>query len=213
MRNPARLDPAVLERAEVIRGDLRDPASLEKALSGVEGAFFCVPQSPDPDDMDAYYGSFAQPFAAAAKAAGVQRLVAISGGDGRAGNRGPGVQLHQLEQTLNAAGAATRFVRCGYFMEQLLWMLPGIAYGGMFALPVAADLPLPFVAARDIGHNAGQFLLDRTWTGQQAAAAHGPERPKLRPCRPNCLGRIGPPGALSEHQRRAICREPHAARS
>ncbi|WP_425147456.1 NAD(P)H-binding protein [Deinococcus sp.] len=176
VRDPARLTPDVRERSEVVRGDLRDPADLKAALDGIEGAFFCVPQSPDPDDMDGYYRSFTVPFAAAAREAGVRRIVAVSGGDGQPGNRGPGVQLHGLEQTLDASGAATRAIRCGYFMEQFLWMMHGMVYGGAFALPVAGDLPLPFVAARDIGANAGRLLLDRTWTGQETAAAHGPER-------------------------------------
>jgi len=176
VRDPARLEPAVLERVEVVQGDLRHPADLERALEGIEGAFFCVPQSPDPDDMDAYYQSFTRPFAAAVKAANVKRVVSISGGDGTPENRGPGVQLHGLEQTLDASGAATRHMRCGYFMEQFLWMMYGIAQGGTFALPVAGDLAMPFVAARDIGAGAGQLLLDRTWTGHDTLAAHGPER-------------------------------------
>ena len=176
VRDPAKLSPRILDRVEVVQGNLHDPQALERALSGIEGAFFCVPQSPDPDDLSAYYRSFTEPFAQAAKTAGLKRLVAISGGDDQEGNRGPGQQLRESEEVLSICAASARFVRCGYFMEQFLWMMHGMAHGGVFALPLAGDVPLPFVAASDIGANAGRLLLDLTWTGQAAAAAHGPER-------------------------------------
>ncbi|MBC8102705.1 MAG: NAD(P)H-binding protein [Cytophagales bacterium] len=177
VRDPDRLDASVRARCEVVQGDLRDPSDLSRALDGAEGVFFCVPQSPDPDDVRAYYQSFAVPFASAVKATGVRRVVAISGGDGASsGQRGVGLALHETEQTLEATEVAARHIRCGYFLENLFWMIQPIARAGLFSLPVAGDVPIPFVAARDIGVAAGGLLLDRSWTGQEGIAAHGPER-------------------------------------
>lgn len=173
VRDPSKLSPEVLNRVEVVQGNLHNPQDLERALSGIEGAFFCVPQSPDPEDLSAYYRSFTERFVEAAKTAGLKRLVAISGGDDQAGNRGPGKQLRESEEVLGTSGASLRFVRCGYFMEQFLWMMSGIVQGGVFALP---SVPMPFVAAQDIGRGAAALLLDRTWTGRGTVAAHGPER-------------------------------------
>ena len=176
LRDPAKLGPEMLGQVEVVQGDLHDPDDLARALEGIEGAFFCVPQSPDPDDLSAYYRSFTEPFTQAARTAGLGRLVAVSGGDDQPGNRGPGQQLREAEEVLSTSGAAARFVRCGYFMEQFLWMMHGMVQGGVFALPIAPGVPLPFVAAQDIGAGAAGLLLDRRWTGRDSVAAHGPQR-------------------------------------
>jgi uncharacterized protein YbjT (DUF2867 family) len=176
VRDPARLDASVQSRCQVVQADLRDPADLAQALDGIEGVFFCVPQSPDPDDISAYYHSFADPFAKAATTAGIQRVVAVSGGDGNgSGNRGVGLALHQLEQTISATGIAARYVRCGYFMENFFWQIQSIARESLFSLPIAGDVPIPFVAARDIGAAAAHLLLDRSWSDQVGVAAHGSE--------------------------------------
>ncbi|WP_424951076.1 NmrA family NAD(P)-binding protein [Deinococcus sp.] len=176
VRDPSRLSPETLSRIEVVQGDMHDPRDLERSLNGIEGAFFCVPQSPDPEDLSAYYRSFTEPFARAARTAGLGRLVSISGGDDQEDNRGPGRQLRESEEILNTSGASVRFVRCGYFMEQFLWRMYGVVQSGVFALPIAPSVPIPFVAAQDIGRGAAALLLDRTWTGRDTVAAHGPER-------------------------------------
>ena len=62
LRDPAKLGPETLGQVEVVQGDLHDPDDLARALEGIEGAFFCVPQSPDPDDLSAYYRSFTEPL-------------------------------------------------------------------------------------------------------------------------------------------------------
>lgn len=127
VRDPSRLDALTHERCEVVQGDLRNPSDLLRALNGAEGVFFCVPQSPDPEDIRAYYHSFAAPFAKAAKAASVQRVVIISGGDGSgSGFRGIGQALHEVEQAIAATDIAARYVRCGYFMENFFWMIQPI---------------------------------------------------------------------------------------
>ena len=175
LRDPARLDASTQERCEVVQGDLGNPADLMRALEGAEGVFFCVPQSPNPKDIRAYYRSFAAPFAKAAQAAGLQRIVAISGGDGSgSGFKGVGQALCEVEQTIAVTGIPARYLRCGYFMENFFWMIQSIAHAGLFSLPVAGNVPIPFVAACDIGRAAARLLLDRSWSGQDGIAAHGP---------------------------------------
>lgn len=175
VRDPSRLAAEAQGRCDIVQGDLRDPAVLARALDGAEGVFFCVPQSADLDDLNGYYRSFADPFVRAAKAAGVRRIVYISGGDGQgSGDRGPGLSLSQVERAIDATGIAARHVRCGYFMENLFYQLMPITRAGVFALPIAGQVPLPFVAARGIGAVAARLLLDRTWAGSDAVAAYGP---------------------------------------
>ncbi len=160
--------------SDVVEGDLRDEAALARALDGVETAFFCVPQSENPEDLVSYFNSFATPFASVAKRSGLARIVAISGGDDEGENIGPGKALRSNEDILSAAIPACRFVRCGYFMENLLWQVQTIAHAGFFTLPVASHVPMAFVAANDIGAASGRLMLDDSWSDQRAVEAYGP---------------------------------------
>jgi uncharacterized protein YbjT (DUF2867 family) len=64
------------------RADLRDPASLRVAFEGAERLFMLTPHGPDQDLLEA--GAID-----AAVAAGVQRIVKISGGAPSLGPNGP----------------------------------------------------------------------------------------------------------------------------
>lgn len=176
VRDPGRLDPADRAAVEVVTGDLRDPHTLRTALDGIDTAFFCVPQSADAADVGDYYRSFSEPFAAAAAAAGVRRVVTISGGDEDDDAGGPGAALRDTERVIDAAVAHTGHIRCGYFMENLLWQAESIAYGSRFFLPIDRDVPLAWVAAGDIGAVAGRYLLDPDWTGRVITEAYGPAK-------------------------------------
>ena len=159
---------------DLIEGDLRDAATIDAALADVGTAFFCVPQSENPDDLVVYCNSFAVPFATVAKTSGLRRLVVISGGDDEGENAGPGKALRSNEDIFAKAIPACRFVRCGYFMENLLWQVQTIAHAGMFTLPVAPDVPIAFVAADDIGAACGRLMLDEGWSDTSAVEAYGP---------------------------------------
>jgi uncharacterized protein YbjT (DUF2867 family) len=171
VRDASKLPP---HRAEVITGDMRDPQALRRATNGATAAFFCVPQSPNPENLMVWFNGYAQPFAQAAAEAQVQRIVTISGGDAQSGSRGPGAALQANERILAQTGAAIRHLRCGYFMENLLWQAQALAHAGIFSLPLAPDVPLAFVAAADIGGHAGRLLLERDWHGVSSQEVFGP---------------------------------------
>lgn len=175
VRDAQRLSPDVRRRVDVVEGDGRDPAALKRAVAGIDTAFYCTPQSPNPPELDAYYRSFAEPFAGAAKDAGVRRIVTISGGDDRAAPKGPGAALRMTEALLDAAIPNARHIRCGYFMENLLWQTVPLAVQGAFYLPLRPQVALPFVASADIGRAAGALLSDSYWTGTESIEAYGPE--------------------------------------
>ena len=69
--------------AELVRGDLTRPDGLERALSGVDTAYFLVHMIGDGDDYPAIERAAAARFARAASSAGVGRLIYLGGlGDG-----------------------------------------------------------------------------------------------------------------------------------
>lgn len=149
---------------------MRDTSSLARAAKGVGSAFYCVPQSGESSDVAAYYRSFAEPAAAAFADAKVARVVTISGGRGDPSDVGPSGPLAAMERSFDATGAATRHVRCGYFMENFLYMIPQLKFTGSFSLPVAGTTALSLESAQDIGRTAARWILDSTWHNQEGVS-------------------------------------------
>ena len=167
VRNKSKMEESVRRRCEIVEGDLRDEAALARAAAGVEAAFFCTPQSGVSDDIAEYYRSFATPAAKVFHQAGVRRIVTISGGRGNPNDLGPSGPLAIMEKIFDATGMATRHVRCGFFMEGVLWWIPQMKFKGSFSLPLPANDPLSMEAAEDIGKTAARYLLDAEWSGHE----------------------------------------------
>ena len=79
-RTPAKLDEAPWrDRAEVVRGDLTDPESLVSAFEGVDVVYYLVHSMGTSEDFVADEKRSASNVVAAAKKAGVTRIVYLSG--------------------------------------------------------------------------------------------------------------------------------------
>ncbi len=79
VRRPQELRGRVPSSTEVVPGDLLEPASLPAALDGVETAYYLVHSMGSGDDFARRDREAAANFGAAAKAAGVGRLVYLGG--------------------------------------------------------------------------------------------------------------------------------------
>ncbi|HYN94254.1 MAG TPA: SDR family oxidoreductase [Pilimelia sp.] len=85
-RDPRRLrDVPWTARVEVVPGDLAQPATLRTALAGVDVAYYLVHSLGQPD-FEAADRAAARNFAAAARAAGVGRIVYLGGPEPAAGD-------------------------------------------------------------------------------------------------------------------------------
>ena len=78
-RQPEHLSPRVPSGVEVVQGDLLDAASLSQAMAGVETAFYLVHSMGATGDFETQDRLAADNFAAAARAAGVQRIIYLGG--------------------------------------------------------------------------------------------------------------------------------------
>ena len=78
-RRPAFLESRVGGSTEVVRGDCLDPDSLGPALAGVETAYYLVHSMGSTADFEQQDRLAAGNFAAAARTAGVQRIVYLGG--------------------------------------------------------------------------------------------------------------------------------------
>jgi len=78
-RHPANLASRVGRSTEVIAGDVLDPASLARALEGIETAYYLVHAMGDASGFERLETTGAQNFSAAARAAGVKRIIYLGG--------------------------------------------------------------------------------------------------------------------------------------
>lgn len=78
-RDPARLDRRVGPGTEVVGGDVLNPDSLADALTGVSSAYYLVHSMGSDESFEEQDRAGARNFAAAAKAAGVERIIYLGG--------------------------------------------------------------------------------------------------------------------------------------
>ena len=106
-RRPAALASRAGVETEVLAGDVFDPQSLASAMRGVETAYYLVHSMGASGNFEALDRVAASNFAAAARRAGVRRLVYLGGlGDGR------GLSLHlasrqEVGEILRSSGVPT----------------------------------------------------------------------------------------------------------
>lgn len=104
-RRPEHLLSRVPAGVEVAQGDLLDPASLDAALRGVAAAFYLVHSMGAPGDFEEQDRTAADNFAAAARAAGVRRIIYLGGlGEDRPDLSAHLRSRHEVGERLRAHG-------------------------------------------------------------------------------------------------------------
>ncbi len=137
---------------ETVEADLLDVESLTRALIGARDLFLLTPHGPDQNKMESN-------AVAAAKAAGVERIVKISGSAPSLGPNGPAptaVTHWQSEQRIERSGLKFQFLRSSFLMQNLLGV-PVIA--GLMPAPMGSG-PIAMVDARDVAACAVALLAD-----------------------------------------------------
>ena len=78
-RKPEKLSGKVAESTEIIRGDVLEPDFLAEALSGISVAYYLVHLMASSANFEKQDREAAENFGAAAKEAGVQRIIYMGG--------------------------------------------------------------------------------------------------------------------------------------
>jgi NAD(P)H dehydrogenase (quinone) len=136
-----------------VHADLDQPASLRSALDGVTRLFLLTPHGPDQDLME--YTAID-----AALAAGVERVVKISGGAPSLGPNGvsaTAVAHWRSERRIEDAGVGFTFLRPSMYQQGVL-ALPRLA-GRLLVAPLD-QAPIAMVDARDVAACAVAALTD-----------------------------------------------------
>ncbi|MER5789706.1 NAD(P)H-binding protein [Streptomyces sp. NPDC001980] len=185
---------------EVVRGDYAEPASLEAALAGATAAFLVRPAGPE-EGQDAA-------LVAAARAAGVERLVklsAIATGDPATG---PSGSWHVAgERAVRDSGLAWTVLRPSSFASNTLTWLPALRTGE--PVPnMTGDGASGVIDPRDIAEVAVRALLDAGHAGRTYTLT-GPEAitvPGQAAVLAEVLGRPVPTRDLSPDETRDFLR-------
>jgi uncharacterized protein YbjT (DUF2867 family) len=144
VRDPS--SPAAIEGAEFVQGDLTQPATIGSAMRGAEGAFL----------LPGYSG-----LAEAARAAGVRRIVQLSGGSAGSADLSNAVTryMNETEAEMRDSGLEWTVLRPSAFMSNALRWRAQIAAGDVVRLPFA-DVPIAVVHPGDIAAVAVAALIE-----------------------------------------------------
>lgn len=161
VRDAAKGEAWKLRGAEVAVAAFDDSGALTRAFAGAEGLYLMTPPLPLSADMLAERAPMNRALVAAAKAARVPHVVALSSiGAQHASGTGPIVSLHNLEKLLAASGLKVTVLRPGYFVENWGEVVPVASAEGVLPTFFAPERKIPMVATPDIGRAAAAALLD-----------------------------------------------------
>jgi uncharacterized protein YbjT (DUF2867 family) len=161
VRDPAKARALADRGAEVVTGDVFDPAALARAAAGAEGLYLLSPPDARASDFLSSRRSQMEAAIGAARKAGVGHVVLLSSiAAQHPAGTGPVVGLHHAERALLATGLPVTFVRAAYFVENWGAVLPAAKQDGVLPSFIPASLRMPTVGTRDIGVTAARALLD-----------------------------------------------------
>jgi uncharacterized protein YbjT (DUF2867 family) len=166
-------DPAKADRirelgaTEAVAGDLRDRASIDAALDGVDAVFHITPAFAA-DATELGIG-----MVEAATAAGVQRFV-FSGVYHPSLSLVNHASMRPIEQALYRSGLAFTVLQPAMFMQGLAGSWADAVEHGVFVMPYSKDSAMTFVDYRDVAEVAAlAFATDDLVGGTFELAAGG----------------------------------------
>jgi uncharacterized protein YbjT (DUF2867 family) len=154
---------------------LQDQRALNEAFAKADTAYLMVPFDVTAPDLHRFEDMVADSLIAAINHAGIERVVLLSGlsaylktgtslGAARMESRLDELQIPQLVH-LRAAFFNENFTAGMSFAAQ--------AKSGVFATPFRGDLPMPFVAAADVGVHVANLLGAENWPDDRIMELHG----------------------------------------
>lgn len=170
-RTPEKAEELGQLGAEVVRGDLRDMASLRRACEGVDKVLAAAHSIFGRGSAASKYVDDAghKQLIDAAKEAGVQHFVYTSGNGASSDSPMPFMRFkHRVEQYLQASGLSYTILQPTAFMDWHAHVFIGqpVIEKGKVTLFGKGDNPRNFVAADDVAQFAVIGLTDPTAAGQ-----------------------------------------------
>src|SRR4051794_3052295 len=174
-RDPAKLPAEIQRRADIVAGSHRDRDVVDQALDGADTLFWLMPSAPTASSPYEAYVTASIPGADAVVRHAVPRVVIVSAlGRGSQVYAGHISASHAMEDLFRSTGAHVRALALPTFMDNILRQVATIR-NGVVSGTLPAGFTMPWIATKDIAALAAEYLLDRTWTGQDAVEVLGGE--------------------------------------
>lgn len=173
-RNSEKVRPKLQGQSKVVTGDVLDRKSLDLALTGVDTAYYLIHGLSGSSDFEAVDRTAALNFAAAAKAAGVRRIIYLGGlGDDSDPSLSPHLRSrHEVGEILRNSGVETIEFRASIIIgagslsfelvKSLTNRLPVMICPRWLTTPtqpIAVDDVIAYLlAARELPHHGSQIF-------------------------------------------------------
>ncbi|HET9696580.1 MAG TPA: NmrA family NAD(P)-binding protein [Terriglobales bacterium] len=174
-RDAGRLAPLVNLGAEAAVGSVEDVPRLSTFFDGAEAVYLVLPEDLSKQDLRAHQERISNCYVAAIRNAHVEFVVNLSsiGGQHSKGT-GPIVGLHNQEQKLNRIeDLNVLHLRAAYFMENLFASLNSLIETRTLTGGMRGDIPIPWIATKDIGAYAAKRLQAGDFAGSSIQELHG----------------------------------------
>jgi uncharacterized protein YbjT (DUF2867 family) len=174
-RDAKKLAPLVQLGAEPFVGNVEDVVSMTEAFNGASAVYLVLPEDISQYDLRAHQERVSDCYSAAVGQAQVRFVVNLSSiGAQHSKNTGPIVGLHNQEQKLNSVvGLNVLHLRAAYFMENLFMSMQSLRAMGALPGGLRPDVPMPWIATKDIGEYAASRLAVRDFSGSSIQELHG----------------------------------------
>ncbi|MEW5979961.1 MAG: NmrA family NAD(P)-binding protein [Acidobacteriota bacterium] len=194
-RQADRLQPLVKKGAEAFVSSVNDSSEMLRAFQGAQGAYLMIPPDLRVEHFRVYQNEVGQVYAGAIRQAGVPFVVNLSSlGAYLPEGAGPISGLGDVEKQLSQVQTANIVhLRAAYFMENFYLNLDLISNQGLNGTPLRGDLPIPMIAARDIGEAAAELLLGLDFSGHSTRELLGQRDISMQEATRIIGGAIGKP--------------------
>jgi len=174
----ARLEPLLAAGVELVEGNLRDAASLERAFGGMTAVVSTASASLSHQSGDSIQSVDLDGqlrLIDAAKRAGVSRFVYISFSSNMTTDAPLTAAKRSVEQHLQASGIEYAILRCGFLMEVMVGPLVGFDFANAKAVVYGTgDKGLSLVSMDDVARMV-VLCLDRPEASNAVIEFGGPE--------------------------------------
>ncbi|TPL96118.1 NmrA family NAD(P)-binding protein [Mesorhizobium sp. B2-3-10] len=170
------------ERGHIVRGVARslgvaldDSDALASAFSGADSAYVMIPFDVTAPDLHRFEDEVGARLAAAIAKSGVRRVVLLSGLNAHL-RMGTSLGAVLMEDRLAPLGLDELvFLRASFFMENFAKGMGFVqqAASGIFMTPFRGDLPMPLIAASDLGQRAAALLDATRFPSERIIELHG----------------------------------------
>lgn len=154
---------------------LSDQDALNRAFAGTDAAYVMIPFDVQAPDLHRFERKVGDRLFEAISKSGVRRVVLLSGLNAHL-KMGTSLGAAEMEDRLEALGLEELvYLRAGFFNENFVKGMGFVeqSASGVFATPFRGDLPMPLIAARDIGERVADLLTTENWPQDRVIELHG----------------------------------------